>query len=179
VEGRRVNTKLLGALRAIVLQLVAPTAYHVPVRYRVVQVGTDDRLRLQVVRAATGFPDTLPVQIHPGVPGAKGVPALGSTVLVQFIEGDPALPIVTHFERPDGAGFVPTSSSLDASGTVRVGESADLVHLATGSEINPLVTAAPVGRALRYGDTIGIPGIGDVVLVAGNVPQPVSKVRCL
>lgn len=134
------ETRLLRAIRAVVAELVAPHAFHVPARYRVVQ-NTAGRLTLQAFKAGP-WPDTLPISLMCGSPGAAGEPALGSTVLVQFIEGDPSLPVVTHFERPEGAYFVPISSKLDASGTVKIGPSATLVELAGGS--------AKVGRV---GDT--------------------------
>lgn len=134
--------RVLEAFRALVAELMAPTAYHAPVRYRVVLAASGDRLELQIVRKGSGFPSTLPLSMQPGQPGAKGTPALGSTVLVQFIEGDPSLPVVTHFARPDEEGWKPTASWLDTTGVLKLGESATLVELAGG--------AAKVGRV---GDT--------------------------
>lgn len=148
------TARVLEALRVLVREIMAPTAYHVPVRYRVVLASAGDRLELQIVRKVSGFPDTLPLSMQPGAPGAKGTPALGSMVLVQFIEGDPSLPVVTHFARPDEQGFIPTAASVDASGTLQLGEHATLVELAAGG--------AKVGRV---GDTVHA---GTIVL--GHTP---------
>lgn len=154
--------KLLAAVRKLVAELTAHTAYHAPVRYRVVQVAPDNRLRLQIVRKASGFPDTLPLRMQTGVPGTKGVPALGSVVLVQFIEGDPSMPIITHFARPDEPGFVPVSATLDASTLLELGESAAQVKIADG-----LLGAARVGDAVQAGAFSG-------TIVAGSTKVQVG-----
>lgn len=160
--GGRVKGKLLETVKALVRELTAHTAYHAPVRYRVVQVGPDGRLSLQIVRKASGFPDVLPVQLQAGMPGGKGKPALGSIVLVQFIEGDPTMPIVTHFARPDDAAFVPTEAALDASALLELGKSADTVKLADG--VLPVVR---VGDAVQAGPFSGTAVGGSTKVMAG------------
>ncbi|GMV14711.1 MAG: hypothetical protein AMXMBFR56_29350 [Polyangiaceae bacterium] len=167
------ETRLLRSIRAIVRALTAHTDYFTSVRYRVVENAPGGRVTLQAIRKGP-WPDTLPLSFVSGTPGAKGTPALGSTVIVQFLEGDPSLPVVTHGERPEAPGFVPLSSSLDASGTVTIGASSELVELGSGSESPPPVN--PTGRVLRYGDTISTPG-GDLIIAPGTVPAPVAKVK--
>src|SRR5262249_31196172 len=79
-------------------------------RYRVVQMNPgDDRVQLQAVRKLAGLPDLLPVSILPGMAGLSAELKPGAIVLVEFIEGDPSLPIVTHFEAKGGARFLPAS----------------------------------------------------------------------
>ena len=150
-----VSDRLMSACRKLVLELTTPLRFHALVRYRVVQTIAG-RLELQIVRKAFGFPDILPIGIACGIPGGKGTPANGSVCLVQFIEGDPGLPVVTAFARPD-----------DRQPGVA------LVRIATGSENPP---GDPTGRVLRYGDTISTPA-GDLILVPGVIPQPFSKVK--
>jgi hypothetical protein len=76
-------------------------------RYRVVQMS-GDRLELQAVRRAAGLPDILPISMWPGVAGAHAHPAGGSECLVQFVEGDRTMPIVTHYVGKDSDDlFVP------------------------------------------------------------------------
>jgi hypothetical protein len=72
-------------------------------RYRVREVAPDGRLNLQAVRKAVGLPDILPISVWPGVPGSTMKPVLGSEVLVEFIEGDRTMPIVSGFASGDGS----------------------------------------------------------------------------
>lgn len=154
------NARIVAALKRIVLELVAPTAYHALVRYRYVATDPFDRAVLQIVRQGTGWPSVLPVAKVTGVPGGDGEPKPGAIVLVSFIEGDPSLPMVTHYARTDDNAFVPVSSSLDAEGTVRIGKSADLVKLGSGDET--LTPAGAAGRVVRWGDMVAFPGPGPV-----------------
>jgi hypothetical protein len=92
--------------------------------YRIVtQVG--ERLNLQIVRAATRLPDLPRVSIRQGIPGAKATHALGSLVLVTFIDRDPGRPAVVAFDEPGSAGWMPTFLEFgDAPtlGVVRLGD---------------------------------------------------------
>lgn len=144
------------ALRAIVRELLAPTAFHALVRYRVVKVA-GDRLNLQVVRPGLGFPNVVAITQHGGIPGGSGDPKLGSTVLVAFVEGDPAIPRVVAYD-----GQTPTRARLRAS---------ELVELGDGTEI----PVDPTGRLVRYGDTIAwlSPGTGPI---APAPATPIAKV---
>lgn len=163
-----VTGKLLATLRGFIREALyeAGVPYHAPVRYRVVVLGPDKRLHLQIVRKASGFPDVLPIAIWPGVPGGFGEPALGSIAIVQFVEGDPSLPIVTHFAAPSDANSRPSAASLDATTLVRIGEHAVLTQLGSGDipYVNP---AQAAGRTVRWGDTYVDPVSGPVVLVPG------------
>lgn len=83
-------------------------------RYRVVRMSTD-RVELQAVRQAAGLPDVMPVSMWPGVAGAHAELAPGAEVLVEFIEGDRTMPVITHFAGKDGVGHVPVSLTLCGS----------------------------------------------------------------
>jgi hypothetical protein len=73
-------------------------------RYRVVSVASDGRLTLQAVRRGAGLPDVLPISIWPGVAAGAVKPDPGTEVLVEFIEGDRTMPIVSNFQtQSDGA----------------------------------------------------------------------------
>lgn len=177
-----VTAKIVSTLRAYVDGVVAPLKFHGLIRYRVIKT-VSNRVELQIFKKTRGFPDILPISLACGVPGAKGEPAEGSVVLVHFIEGDPSLPVVTHFERPGQPGFVPVSVSIDASDLVRIGASADLVELGSGSEF--LALGLETGRSLRYGDSVQISGVvvsggsGSVTGVVTLIPAGgnVSKVK--
>lgn len=88
--------------------------------YRVVtQEG--ERLNLQCVRQSSGMPDLRLVRVRPGLAGARSNVALGSRVLVTFVNAERGRPEVTSFEDADGAGFTPLLTEIDASTFVKLG----------------------------------------------------------
>jgi len=128
-----------------------------PFRYRVVQQVVD-RLYLQAVDRTLGLPDLPLIGMVPGVAGAAAKPALGSVVLVDFIEGNPSMPIVRGFTRKDDAAHLPLELDLNAEEVVRVGKGADMVELGSGRD-NNFITA---GRVVCYGDTLLPPTLAQV-----------------
>lgn len=152
-------------------------------RYRVVEMD-GDRVKLQAVSRAAGLPDALPISMGPGVAGAHAELTPASEVLVEFIEGSPSMPLITHFAGKDGTGFVPINLLLDATSEIKLGAAAaQFVALADDvlSELNDIrtqfdahihVTTATVGASA----TVGVlsqpsPGMG----AAGSVAA--SKVK--
>lgn len=85
-----------------------------PVRYRVVQVS-GDRVDLQVVKKSSGAPDALSVPLWPGIAGAHITSAAGAEVIVQFVDGDRADPIVTNFAGRGAPGAIPERLTLGAA----------------------------------------------------------------
>ncbi len=96
-------------------------------RYRLVSQRPDGRVDLQAVRKDAGLPDLRTVRVWPGVAGAAAELAPGTEVLLEFVEGDPGQPVVTHFAYRDGPGFVPISLSFCGS-TQPVARQGDLVQ---------------------------------------------------
>ena len=94
--------------------------------FRVVQ-QTGNRLYLQPARAASGLADLSLVPMRPGIPGAKATVALGSIVLVSFIEGDPSRPFAWSFDDPDAPGWMPTTLELGGPGALGVARMTDAV----------------------------------------------------
>jgi hypothetical protein len=126
-----------------------------PVEYRVVdQAG--ERLTLQPIRVSLGMPDLDRIVMRPGVPGVRADVQLGSRVLVQFIEADPSRPVVTGFEDAEGGGFAHELLELSA-------EDDD-------------VPSNPIGRVVRYGDSVTFSSPGPGVLMMGT-PAPFSRVK--
>ncbi len=163
------------AISRIVESLFPSWRYQRTTEFRVVQ-QRGERLDLQPVRASSGLADVClaPVRLPPGL---RALWALGSRCLVTFVDGDPAQPVVIAGDDPSSPGWLPRELVLDAGATVGIGASASLVELGSGTETPP--PANPVGRVIRYGDTIALPPpiSADYVLVPGNVPMGVSKVR--
>ena len=137
-------SRRLSALRLLLEQLDPDRRFRGLYEYRVV-TASGNRLNLQAIRVSTGMPDVQRVFVRPGVSGWKGSPALGSRCVVGFVNADPTFPVVLSFEDPDGSGFLPTSSTVDTTGSLALGPSASGVALAGGG--------AAVGRV---GDAIGM-----------------------
>lgn len=113
--GERERGRLAGLMHAIVARSSDASLFG-KYRYRVVtQSDVDGRVNLQAVRKAAGLPDVQPLSMWPGVAGAHAVLEQGAEVLVEFIEGDPTQPIITHFSGQGGAGFVPVSLAFCGS----------------------------------------------------------------
>lgn len=108
-----IESRLVRSLRAMVEAITAQTKCHVLVRYRVVN-RVVDRYNLQAVNKSSGWPDILPCAVMAGAAGYKAELTNGSIVLVQFIEGDEAQPIITHFEQAGQPGFIPISIKIAA-----------------------------------------------------------------
>lgn len=120
-KGVGTTSRRLSALRRVVAQLMPDYKFRGVTEYRVVTLD-GNRLNLQAVRVSSGMPDLQRVRVRPGVAGCKATVALGSSVLVAFIDGDPGRPIVVGFEDADGAGF---------AAVVDVGLSAEAVAIAS------------------------------------------------
>jgi len=130
------------------------------------------RLALQPVRSVHGLPDLRFVRVRPGVFGASATPALGALCLVAFVDSDPARPVVVAGDDPDSPGFLPVDAALDASGSVAVGASADLVELGSGSD----TVGTSTGRVVRYGDTVVYGGGGGPGVLTVGPGTPFARV---
>lgn len=131
--------RLVDALLAVISQALSERLFGV-YRYRVIRMASDnERLELQAVKRALGLPDILPIAMWPGVAGAHADPAPGAEVLVQFLEGDRAQPIVTGFAGKAGPGFVPTALTI-AEGTKGAARVDDEVEITFG--INEFMVGA-------------------------------------
>jgi hypothetical protein len=115
------DARLAGLLRSIIARATDGKLFGA-YRYRVLKMSAD-RVDLQAVRKDAGLPDVANVSMWPGVAGSHATLTPGAEVLVQFIEGDRTMPIVTHFAGKDGTGFAPVLVTLGGDG------SADFVAL--------------------------------------------------
>jgi hypothetical protein len=127
---------LLGLFRAIARRSNDDRLYG-PWRYRVVQMS-GERVELQAVRRAAGLPDLLPLSMWPGVAGVHAELAGSGEVLVEFIEGDRTMPIITHFAGKDGAGWTPTAVILSASSSIKLGSASAADGVSLSSKCNEL-----------------------------------------
>jgi hypothetical protein len=98
-------------------------------RYRVVNMLADGRVDLQAVNKSSGVPDMRYVSAWPGVAGAHAKLTPGAEVLVEFIEGDRAQPIMTGFVGAQGPGFVPVKLVLGGTSGEPAARKGDTVAL--------------------------------------------------
>ena len=100
---------------------------------------------------ACPLPGMTAIEYRPSLPGAKCKPGTGGLCTVAFLNMDPQRPIIVGFDTTQP----------------------DQIDIGAGSEL----AIDPVGRVVRYGDTIQVPSIGAYVLVPGTTPPTeVSKV---
>jgi hypothetical protein len=114
--------RLLDAFRAIIRKESAGRIVGTW-RYRVARMTSDStRYELQAVRGDAGLPDVIPCSAWPGIAGSHSIfdDTAGAEVLVEFIEGDPTMPIITHFAGKDGVGWIPREAIMAASVAVRL-----------------------------------------------------------
>lgn len=116
-------------------------------------------VELQAVRAGAGLPDLARCVARPGAAGYAPTYRPGSTVLVAFVEGDPARPFIAF--GPEVASATPPTVAIDA----------DALNL-----------GAALGTVVREGDTLTIASVppvsGVVSITLGlGLPPAKSKVR--
>jgi hypothetical protein len=137
--------QISGLLRSIA-QRATDRQLHGLYRYRVTRM-VGDRVELQAVKRIVGLPDLLPLSMWPGIAGAHAELAPSADVLVQFVEGDRAQPVVTHFAGKDGTGFVPTRLTLggvDGANAARLGDAVEVL-------LPPAMFAGTVGGSPASG----------------------------
>jgi hypothetical protein len=148
--GEAERGRLPGLMRAIIDRATDGRLWG-KYRYRVLRMN-GERVELQAVRKELGLPDVLPVSMWPGVAGVHAELAPSQEVLVEFLEGRRAQPIVTAFAGKDGSGFVPVSITL-------------------GGTSGPEVT--------RKGDAVEVllpPMVANGTMVVGGTPTPFTAV---
>jgi hypothetical protein len=163
--------RLERAIRAIVTRCVDGLIVG-PRRYRVVRMS-GDRVELQAVRRAAGLPDILPISMWAGVAGVHAELAASAEVLVEFIDGLPTAPIITHFAGKDGTGWTPTSVTLSASGasaSIKLGANATK-KLAYADDVHEELVKVQAALAAA----VAPPGGGTVTYPPGtNYTAPAS-----
>jgi hypothetical protein len=161
--------RLAGILRELVAHVVgARLAFKY--RYRVVQMSAE-RVELQAVSSAAGLPDVIPVRQKPGVAGAHAKLAGGSIVIVEFIEGDRTLPVVTAYAGKGEEGDAPDELDFSVATTLRLGSEA----AGEGATLGDSHKSWADGHIHGYIDSVGAaatatPGVTSSPIVAPYVP---------
>jgi hypothetical protein len=167
VGGTELGHGPITAVMRSIVQRVTDNVLHGHYRYRVVRMA-GERVELQAVRKIVGLPDLLPLSFMPGVPGAYPELAPGAEVLVAFIEGDRAQPVVLAFAGKDAPGFVPVRLTLGGAAGSPAARQGDMVE----------VTLPP---AAFVGTVSGAPATGVITFSApkalGVITGGSTKVR--
>jgi hypothetical protein len=138
---------VLGSLRDLVREMLSPDASDeappwapwVPWEYQVAE-ATETTFSGRATSSRCPWPDLVGIPLMPGVPGTLLQPAVGSLVLVAFVNGDPSRPRVVSWDQT-----VPVSVGLAGGGPAvhRVGDAGSAGSL-EGSG-NTIVVKNPVG----------------------------------
>jgi hypothetical protein len=164
-------TRLLGGLGHLVREL-AGTTYLRLYAYRFIS-DNGARLNLQAIDKAPGLPDTIPIPVFPGMAGLSAKLTASQEVLVAFLEGDPAQPVVVGFD-----GNLPREVTIDATELVNLGGEGGADVATTGSAMVAYLPAAtPVAGTLS-----GAPFVGTLTLATplmGIVMSGSSKVKAV
>lgn len=91
-------------------------------RYRVMRM-TGDKIDARPVLSSHGLPELVGIELSPGVPGCDVVVPDGLEVLIEFVEGNRALPRIVAFAGHDQSTWTPTRLTLDADG-IELGDGA-------------------------------------------------------
>lgn len=99
--------------------------------YRIAQVYSGPILDLQATddTIALGLADIPKVPAWPGVAGAQVGATGGARVLVQFVNGNAARPIVVAWAPAGDSGWLPMSLTIDATGALTLGGMATSVSV--------------------------------------------------
>ena len=131
-------------------------------RFRVTAMS-GDRTELQAVVQQAGLPDALPISMAPGVAGAHAKLTPGTIVLVEFVEGDRTLPIVTAFAGKDGTGHTADELDLSVTTKIRLGSDAAIDAVALAPSIDSQLDA--INSALdAFAAAVAVPNDGGAAI---------------
>jgi hypothetical protein len=144
-------------------------------RYRVVQMS-GDRVELQAVLSASGLPDVLPVSMRPGVAGAFAKLTGGAIVLVEFVEGNRTLPIVSAFAAKGEGGHAPDELTFDVVSQLLLGGPGATQGVPLGTSLKSWLDAHTHTAGLLL-DGMSSPVTGTTGAPVTASPSPSSKVK--
>lgn len=141
--------RLAGLLRSISERSAAAKLFG-KYRYRVVKMSVD-RVDLQAVRRGAGLPDLSPISMRPGIAGAHAELTPGAEVLVEFLEGDRALPVITGFGGKGDPGWVPSRLTLGGTEGEACARSGDNVEvLLPPGVFSGVIGGAPASGVITF-----------------------------
>lgn len=139
-------------------------------RYRATRMS-DDTIDARPVLSAHGLPDLVGVQLSPGIPGCDVVVPDGLEVLIEFVEGNRALPRVVAFAGHDQTTWTPTRVTIDAD-TIDLGDGATKGAARTDDGVEVTI---PIGTVI-VSATGGVLNSAPITLT-GSITGGSSKVN--
>lgn len=148
-------------------------------RYRVVSMATDGRVNLQAVRKGADLPNVQPIAQWPGVSGTHAELTPGAEVLVEFIEGDRTMPVITGYAGKGGAGFVPVQLYLGGDSGDKAARQGDAVKVAPGvGQTITLAGGGPGAGTYTFSfSPVPVPGSVPAAVLVGEIVEGSAKVR--
>lgn len=145
-------------------------------RYRVTQrIGE----RIEAESARGDMPNVRPIAMWPGVAGAYAELAIGTEILITFIDGNPAEPVIVSFAPSGSPGFVPERLALAGTSGPAAARVGDVVKVAPAS--GQTITLAGAGQgAGTYTFTfqpIAVPGESPQGVLLGEIVTGSDKVE--
>lgn len=162
---------------ALIAVEAAGLAYLRHYRYRVVAVGPDKRLTLQLVNADAGAPELLTlVEAWMGVAGSGAIPTPGSEVLVVFADGDPSQPKCVAFAPLGAAALDPFAKAIETAAALTTIET-QIAALAAAIAVfaNPATNALIVAASLDGGAAL----LASATSVVAEGPSVLASIAAL
>lgn len=153
------NSALADTLRALVERLGSQRLWGC-YPYRVARMN-GDRADLQAESKQLGIPDLITIPMWPGVSGTHATLADGALVVVQFLNGDRARPVITNFVGRGGPGDLPSELEIGGPNGALAARQGDS-------------TSTPLPPAIFSGTIGGVPATGVLVFPAVTVPGAVT-----
>lgn len=160
------DDRLLASLRALI-RAEFPTATFLGGLYEFVVTATDGTtLDGTPTDPSLPLPPLNKIPIGSLAEGGVSKPAIGTMCLVEFVNGDPSRPVVSHIDP------MVQTATLDAGQVVNIGPTA----------VNPVrIGPGPYQSAARVGDSIQIffpIGLFTGTVTSGGIVTPLTSVPC-
>lgn len=141
-------------------------------RYRVLRMN-GNKLDARPVRSDRGLPELVAVELSPGIPGADAEVAVGTEVLIEFVEGDRSLPRVVAFAGRDQSTWTPTKLVLDGN-EILVGREATKPAARKGDSVQVTIPTGTVIVAAPGGSPNTSP-----ITLTGDINSGSAKVKVM
>jgi hypothetical protein len=126
-----------------------------------------DKIDARPVRSDHGLPDLVGVELSPGIPGCDVEVQDGLEILVEFVEGDRALPRVVAFAGHDQGIWTPTRVTIDAT-ELKLGSGATKGVARDDDSVEVTIPAGTIN--------VSSPN-NSVIVLTGSITSASSKVK--